>query len=63
MPLKDRRRKEVSTKVYSEGHLIDLTTITPIDVKEINSYFGADASSFGPLGAYGVMEIITFWKI
>ena len=36
------------------------STITPNDVKEINSYFGADASSFGPLGAYGVIEIITY---
>ena len=36
------------------------STITPNDVKEINSYFGADAASFGPLGAYGVIEIITY---
>ena len=36
------------------------STITPTDVKEINTYFGADAASFGPLGAYGVIEIITY---
>ena len=36
------------------------STITPNDVKEINSYFGADAAPFGPLGAYGVIEIITY---
>ena len=35
-------------------------SITPNDVKEINTYFGADAASFGPLGAYGVIEIITY---
>ena len=35
-------------------------TVTPNDVKEINTYLGADAATFGPLGAYGVIEIITY---
>ena len=37
-----------------------LATIRPNDVKTINTYFGADASIFGPLGAYGVIEFITY---
>ena len=34
--------------------------VMPYDVKEIRTYFGPDAASFGPLGAYGVIEIITY---
>ncbi len=37
-----------------------LDTVTPNDVKEINTYFGADAARYGPRGAYGVIEIITY---
>lgn len=37
-----------------------LATIRPNDVKTIKTYFGADASIFGPLGAYGVIEFITY---